>query len=92
MIVKHANPCGVALAETIEQAYTRAVESDPVSAYGGVVVLNRPVSAELAGQIAEQFVEVLFAPGYEDGALDVLRAKEAMRILESTEERARFRG
>jgi phosphoribosylaminoimidazolecarboxamide formyltransferase / IMP cyclohydrolase len=87
VIVKHANPCGVAVAETIEQAYTRAVEADPVSAYGGVVVLNRPVSAELAGQIAPHFVEVLFAPDYEDGALDVLREKEAMRILESTGER-----
>ena len=88
VIVKHANPCGVAVAETIEQAYVRAVEADPVSAYGGVVVLNRPVSAELAGQIAGQFVEVLFAPGYEAGALDVLRGKEAMRILESAEQRA----
>src|SRR5262249_21333746 len=88
VIVKHANPCGVAVAETIEQAYTRAVESDPVSAYGGVVVLGRPVSAELAGKIAGQFVEVLFAPGYEDEALDVLRTKEAMRILEATDEPA----
>ena len=66
---------------------TRALGADPVSAYGGVVVLNRPVSAELAERIAEQFVEVLFAPGYEDGALDVLRAKEALRILDSTERR-----
>src|SRR5262249_33955519 len=86
--VKHANPCGVAVAETIEQAYTRAVESDPVSAYGGVVVLGRPVSAELAGKIAGQFVEVLVAPGYEDEALDGLRTKEAMRILEWTDEPA----
>ncbi len=87
VIVKHANPCGVAVAGAIEDAYPRAVGSDPVSAYGGVVVLNRPVSVELAERIAEQFVEVLFAPGYEDGALDVLRQKEATRILDSTERR-----
>jgi phosphoribosylaminoimidazolecarboxamide formyltransferase/IMP cyclohydrolase len=87
VIVKHANPCGVAVAAGIEEAYARALDSDPVSAYGGIVVLNRPVSPELADRVAEQFVEVLFAPGYEDGALETLRRKEAMRILESTERR-----
>jgi phosphoribosylaminoimidazolecarboxamide formyltransferase / IMP cyclohydrolase len=87
VIVKHANPCGVAVAGASEDAYRRALGSDPVSAYGGVVVLNRPVSVELAERIAEQFVEVLFAPGYEDGALGVLRRKEAVRVLDSTERR-----
>jgi phosphoribosylaminoimidazolecarboxamide formyltransferase/IMP cyclohydrolase len=87
VIVKHANPCGVAVAGSIEDAYSRALGSDPVSAYGGVVVLNRPVPLELAERIAEQFVEVLFAPGYEDGALEVLRRKEAVRVLDSTERR-----
>ena len=87
VIVKHANPCGVAVAGGIEEAYARALGSDPVSAYGGIVVLNRPVSPELAERIAEQFVEVLFAPGYEDGALETLRRKEALRILDSTERR-----
>jgi phosphoribosylaminoimidazolecarboxamide formyltransferase / IMP cyclohydrolase len=87
VIVKHANPCGVALAGSIEEAYVQALGSDPVSAFGGVVVLNRPVPVELARQISEQFVEVLFAPGYEDGAADVLRAKEVLRILDSTERR-----
>jgi phosphoribosylaminoimidazolecarboxamide formyltransferase / IMP cyclohydrolase len=87
VIVKHANPCGVAVTGSIEDAYTRALGSDPVSAFGGVVVMNRPVSVELAGRIVEQFVEVLFAPGYEEGAVDVLRAKEALRILDSTERR-----
>ncbi len=87
VIVKHANPCGVAISGAVEDAYAGALGSDPVSAYGGVVVLNRPVSAELAERIAEQFVEVLFAPGYEEGAVDVLRRKEALRILESTERR-----
>jgi phosphoribosylaminoimidazolecarboxamide formyltransferase/IMP cyclohydrolase len=87
VIVKHANPCGVAVAGAIDDAYTRALGSDPVSAFGGVVVLNRPVPVELARRISEQFVEVLFAPGYEEGAADVLRAKEALRILDSTERR-----
>jgi len=77
----------VAVSGAIEDAYSRAVGSDPVSAYGGVVVLNRPVSPELAEGIAEQFVEVLFAPGYEEGALEVLRRKEAVRVLDSTERR-----
>ena len=87
VIVKHANPCGVAVAGSIEQAYDRALASDPVSAYGGVVVLNRPVSTELGEQLAEQFVEVLFAPGYDDGALERLKEKPATRILEDRERR-----
>src|SRR5205085_2478444 len=87
VIVKHANPCGVAIAATIEEAYERALASDPVSAYGGVVVLNRGVSAELGTRLAEQFVEVLFAPGYEDAALEALRAKPSPRILDDRERR-----
>jgi phosphoribosylaminoimidazolecarboxamide formyltransferase/IMP cyclohydrolase len=86
-IVKHANPCGVAVAGAIEDAYERALAADPVSAYGGVFVLNRPVSLELGASLAEHFVEVLFAPGYEEEALAVLRPKEALRILVSTERR-----
>ena len=69
MIVKHANPCGVAVATTIEAAYERALAADPFSAYGGVVVLNRRVTADLGDALAEQFVEVLFAPGYDEAAL-----------------------
>jgi phosphoribosylaminoimidazolecarboxamide formyltransferase/IMP cyclohydrolase len=88
VIVKHANPCGAAEAESVEEAYERALGADPVSAYGGVVVINRPVSAELADRISGQFVEVLFAPGYEEGALDVLRRRESMRVLDSAERRA----
>jgi phosphoribosylaminoimidazolecarboxamide formyltransferase/IMP cyclohydrolase len=87
VIVKHANPCGVAVAGAIEDAYERALGADPVSAYGGVIVLNRPVPAALGARLAEHFVEVLFAPGYEDEALAVLRKKEAVRILASTERR-----
>jgi phosphoribosylaminoimidazolecarboxamide formyltransferase/IMP cyclohydrolase len=87
VIVKHANPCGVAISGSIENAYERALAADPVSAYGGIVVLNRPVSDELAGLLVEQFVEVLFAPGYEDGALETLTQKPATRILVDRERR-----
>jgi phosphoribosylaminoimidazolecarboxamide formyltransferase / IMP cyclohydrolase len=87
VIVKHNNPCGVAEAETIEGAYEGAFACDPLSAFGGVIALNQPVSVALAERLHEQFVEVLFAPGYEDGSLPVLQQKEAIRILENTERR-----
>jgi phosphoribosylaminoimidazolecarboxamide formyltransferase/IMP cyclohydrolase len=87
VIVKHANPCGVSVAGSIEHAYERALAGDPVSAYGGVVVLNRPVSEELADLLVAQFVEVLFAPGYNDGALETLTQKPATRILVDQERR-----
>ena len=86
-IVKHNNPCGVATGSGALEAYRRAYASDPLSAYGGVVVLNRRVDRETAGAIAEQFVEVLFAPGFDDGALEVLAAKPNLRILEDRERR-----
>jgi phosphoribosylaminoimidazolecarboxamide formyltransferase/IMP cyclohydrolase len=86
-IVKHANPCGVAVAGSIEQAYDRALASDPLSAYGGVVVLNRPVSEALGEKLADQFIEVLFAPGYDGTALERLKEKPATRILEDRERR-----
>jgi phosphoribosylaminoimidazolecarboxamide formyltransferase/IMP cyclohydrolase len=92
VIVKHANPCGVAVAATIEEAYAKALASDPVSAYGGIVVLNRPVSAALGAALAKQFVEVLFAPGYDDAALDALRARQNTRILLDAERRRIERG
>jgi phosphoribosylaminoimidazolecarboxamide formyltransferase/IMP cyclohydrolase len=82
VIVKHNNPCGVAVAATAAQAYERAFACDPMSAFGGVIVLNRPVEQALAERLHEQFVEVLFAPGFEDGALEVLTRKETVRILE----------
>jgi phosphoribosylaminoimidazolecarboxamide formyltransferase/IMP cyclohydrolase len=87
VIVKHANPCGVAVADTIEDAYARALAADPLSAYGGVVVLNRPVSAALGVALASQFVEVLFAPGYDETAIDALTRKEATRVLVDQERR-----
>jgi phosphoribosylaminoimidazolecarboxamide formyltransferase/IMP cyclohydrolase len=87
VIVKHANPCGVAVAATIEEAYERALASDPVSAYGGIVVLNRPVSAQLGARLAQQFIEVLLAPGYDEGALEALQRRAAIRILHDAERR-----
>jgi phosphoribosylaminoimidazolecarboxamide formyltransferase/IMP cyclohydrolase len=87
VIVKHGNPCGVAVAGAIEDAYDRALGSDPLSAYGGVVVLNRPVGSELGGKIAEQFVEVLLAPDYDEQGLEALRQKPNTRILVDRERR-----
>jgi phosphoribosylaminoimidazolecarboxamide formyltransferase/IMP cyclohydrolase len=87
VIVKHANPCGVAIADSIAEAYERALAADPLSAYGGVIALNRAVPSGLGVRMAEHFVEVLFAPGYEDEALGALRQKQALRILVSTERR-----
>jgi phosphoribosylaminoimidazolecarboxamide formyltransferase/IMP cyclohydrolase len=72
VIVKHANPCGVGVGASIEEAYEVALAADPLSAYGGVVVLNRAVSAALGERLAEQFVEVLFAPGYDEVAVEAL--------------------
>jgi phosphoribosylaminoimidazolecarboxamide formyltransferase/IMP cyclohydrolase len=87
VIVKHANPCGVAVGATIEKAYDKALASDPVSAYGGIVVVNRDVDAALGAKLAEQFVEVLFAPGYDDGALEALRRRQGTRVLVDRERR-----
>ncbi len=87
VIVKHNNPCGVAEAETIGDAYERAFACDPLSAFGGVIALNRPVDKALAERLHEQFIEVLISTGYDDDALEVLQQKEAIRILEDTERR-----
>jgi phosphoribosylaminoimidazolecarboxamide formyltransferase / IMP cyclohydrolase len=87
VIVKHANPCGVGVGATLEEAYDKALACDPTSAYGGIVSLNREVYASLAAKLSEQFVEVLFAPGYTDESLNMLREKQSMRILVDRERR-----
>jgi phosphoribosylaminoimidazolecarboxamide formyltransferase/IMP cyclohydrolase len=92
VIVKHANPCGVAVAGTIEQAYERALVSDPVSAFGMVCAVNRPVSAALGAALAERFVDVLFAPDYDEAGLVALQRKQAIRILRDKERRGFPRG
>ena len=80
-IIKHANPCGIAVGKDIAEAHRRAHECDPVSAYGGVIATNRPVSVDMAKQVAEIFTEVLVAPAYEDGAVEILQGKKNIRIL-----------
>ena len=88
VIVKHNNPCGVAEGATVLEAYEKALACDPVSAYGGVIAFNDPIDRVLAERLAENFVEVLIAPGFFEGAMDVLTRKEAIRILEDTEKRS----
>ena len=80
-IIKHANPCGIAVGKDIAEAHRRAHECDPVSAYGGVIATNRPVSVDLAKQVAEIFTEVLVAPAFEDGAVEILQGKKNIRLL-----------
>ena len=87
VIVKHNNPCGVALGSDLLQAYQRAFASDPMSAFGGIVCVNGRVDRGLAEALVGQFIEVLFAPGYDDDALDVLSSKPNMRVLDDREQR-----
>jgi phosphoribosylaminoimidazolecarboxamide formyltransferase/IMP cyclohydrolase len=82
-IIKHANPCGVAVHDDITEAYTRAHECDPTSAFGGIVAVNRPVPVTLAEALAPVFTEVVVAPAYEPGALEVLTKKKNLRVLEA---------
>ncbi|TVP62412.1 MAG: bifunctional phosphoribosylaminoimidazolecarboxamide formyltransferase/IMP cyclohydrolase PurH [Nitriliruptor sp.] len=80
-IIKHTNPAGYAVAEELETAYARALEGDPVSAFGGIVASNRVIDAATAARITEVFTEVVIAPGYDDDALALLQAKKNLRIL-----------
>ncbi|MDO4260165.1 MAG: bifunctional phosphoribosylaminoimidazolecarboxamide formyltransferase/IMP cyclohydrolase [Actinomycetaceae bacterium] len=80
-IIKHANPCGIAVGDTVAQAHQRAHACDPVSAFGGVIAVNRPVSCELAEQILPIFTEVVIAPGYDEGAAEILAGKKNLRVL-----------
>jgi phosphoribosylaminoimidazolecarboxamide formyltransferase/IMP cyclohydrolase len=80
-IIKHANPCGIALGADIATAYRKAFDCDPVSAYGGVVATNRPVTAEMAEAIGEVFTEVVAAPEFEPGALEILMRRKNVRLL-----------
>ncbi|CAN5240310.1 bifunctional phosphoribosylaminoimidazolecarboxamide formyltransferase/IMP cyclohydrolase [soil metagenome] len=80
-IIKHANPCGIAVGEDVATAHAAALACDPVSAFGGVIATNRPVSVAMARQVAEVFTEVIVAPSYEDGAVEILQGKKNIRIL-----------
>jgi phosphoribosylaminoimidazolecarboxamide formyltransferase/IMP cyclohydrolase len=92
VIVKHNNPCGVALGATALEAYERAFACDPLSAFGGVIAFNRPVDAATAERLNAQFVEVVFAPGLDDNALAILTQKQNIRILEDQERRSPLLG
>lgn len=82
VIVKHANPCGVAVGSGPLQAYQKAFQTDPTSAFGGIIALNRPLDGAAAEAISKQFVEVLMAPGYSAEALAVFKAKANVRVLQ----------
>ncbi|MBF4996532.1 bifunctional phosphoribosylaminoimidazolecarboxamide formyltransferase/IMP cyclohydrolase [Nocardia sp. BSTN01] len=86
-IVKHANPCGIAVGADIAEAHRKAHACDPVSAFGGVIAANREVTVEMAEQVAEIFTEVIVAPAYADGAVEVLQRKKNVRILIADEPR-----
>ncbi|QSB15619.1 bifunctional phosphoribosylaminoimidazolecarboxamide formyltransferase/IMP cyclohydrolase [Natronosporangium hydrolyticum] len=80
-VIKHANPCGIALGADVAEAHRKAHACDPVSAFGGIIAVNRPVTEELAQQVAEIFTEVIVAPAYEDAALTVLAERKGLRVL-----------
>jgi phosphoribosylaminoimidazolecarboxamide formyltransferase/IMP cyclohydrolase len=82
VIIKHANPCGVAVAESTEKAYHRAFATDPTSAFGGIIAFNREVDAATAQAVTQQFMEVLIAPRFSGEALQILAAKANVRVLE----------
>ena len=80
-IIKHANPCGIATGDDIAQAHAKAHACDPVSAFGGVIAANRPVTLAMAQQVAEVFTEVVVAPAYDEDALELLQRKKNVRLL-----------
>lgn len=79
--VKHANPCGIGIGETIFEAYKKAYDADPVSIYGGIVAANRVIDADTANEINKIFIEIVIAPDYTDEALSILESKKNIRIL-----------
>jgi len=81
VIIKHTNPCGTALGSSLAEAYERAFAADPVSAFGGIIALNRKVDVETAGKITGPFMEVVIAPDYDAEALEILRTKKNLRVL-----------
>ena len=82
VIVKHANPCGVAIGNDALTAYSKAFQTDPTSAFGGIIAFNRPVDKAAAEAVSKQFVEVLMAPSYTADALEIFKAKANVRVLE----------
>ncbi len=85
VVIKHTNPCGVATSSSLVEAYQSAKATDPVSAFGGIVGLNRALDSETASAISEVFTEVVIAPAFEAGAVEILQAKKNLRLLEMPE-------
>jgi phosphoribosylaminoimidazolecarboxamide formyltransferase/IMP cyclohydrolase len=81
-IIKHTNPCGTAVAPTLSEAYKRALECDPVSAFGGVIGVNRPIDSDTAAEMAKLFLEVIAAPGFDAAAREIFAAKKNLRLVE----------
>jgi phosphoribosylaminoimidazolecarboxamide formyltransferase/IMP cyclohydrolase len=86
-ILKHNNPCGIAVSNTVEDAYDKALATDPLSAFGGIYIFNREVDGALAGKLIEHFVEMIFAPSYTPEAYKIFSAKENLRVLVNNERR-----
>ncbi len=82
VIVKHTNPCGTAIGATLEEAYARAYAADSVSAFGGIIAVNRPMNKATAEQVIETFMEAVIAPSFDEDAVEVLKAKKNLRLLE----------
>jgi phosphoribosylaminoimidazolecarboxamide formyltransferase/IMP cyclohydrolase len=82
-IIKHGNPCGIAVGTDVAEAHRKAHACDPVSAFGGVIATNVPVSTEMATQVAEIFTEVVVAPGFDDGAVEILSGKKNIRLVQA---------
>jgi len=83
-IIKHTNPCGVGSAASIAEAYAKALATDPKSAFGGIIVVNRPLDLDAAERMNQLFTEVIVAPAFSDGVLEVLRKKKDRRVIRVT--------
>lgn len=81
-IIKHTNPCGTAIGETLSEAYRRAYEADSVSAFGGIIAVNRPMDKKTAEQIVTTFMEAVIAPSFSEESLEILKTKKNLRLLE----------
>jgi len=83
-IIKHTNPCGTATGKTLAEAYKKALECDPVSAFGGVIGVNRPIDGDAAEEMAKLFLEVIAAPSFDEAAKAKFAAKKNLRLIEIT--------
>src|SRR5260221_2647755 len=87
VIVKHNNPCGCAVGGTVDEAFDKALATDPVSAFGGIVSVNRAIDVALATKLNSMFLELVFAPEYSEEALEILQSKPNIRLLLDQEHR-----